>query len=67
MVGGHIERVRAVDPAGDWLKQADGFALAPVSGSLTRAQIDERFPGLGLHPGDARPTAPGSPREYIDL
>lgn len=67
VVDGRIERVRAVDPGGEWVDQGDGYALAPVSASLTREQIDERFPGLGLYPGDERPATPGQAREYIDL
>ncbi|GAB4590314.1 hypothetical protein Ntsu_81460 [Nocardia sp. IFM 10818] len=67
VVDGRVERVRAVDPAGEWVEQADGYVLAPVSAPLTRAEIDERFPGLGLYPGDARAVAPGQAREYIDL
>ncbi|WP_067721679.1 hypothetical protein [Nocardia yamanashiensis] len=67
VVDGRIERVRAVDPGGEWVDRGDGYALAPVSAALTREEIDARFPGLGLYPGDARPAAPGQAREYIDL
>ncbi|MGF6881720.1 hypothetical protein ABH933_001231 [Nocardia sp. GP40] len=68
VIDGQVARVRAVDPEGEWVDvEGTRVSLAPLGAPLSRAEIDERFPTLGLYPGDERRAAQGSPREYVDL
>ncbi|MFE3280817.1 hypothetical protein [Nocardia sp. NPDC059239] len=65
---GEVVRVRALDPAGEWVELPGGtLSLAPVSDALSHSEIDALVPGLGLYPGQARPAAPGVRREFINI
>lgn len=63
---GTVARVRAIEPGLEWGEQ-ELRSLAPVSVPLLDAEIAERFPTLGLRPGDTRLAGKGSPREYVEL
>lgn len=64
---GVVARVREVPEHGVWEDLPGNFSLVPVSPPLTWVQLQHKFPGLGIQPGDKRETRQGLWREYLDL
>ena len=68
VAGGTVTRIRAVQPAGaPWPRDDRGYADVPLSPPLTHLQVAERFPALGIRPGDRLPHVRGKIREYRTL
>lgn len=64
---GVVTRVRAVQPGGDWNWDDRGYADVPLTAPLSDLEIAEKFPTLGIRPGDRRPHVRGKIREYLPL
>ena len=64
---GVVTRVRAVQPDGDWNWDDRGYADVPLTAPLSDLEIAEKFPTLGIRPGDHRPHVRGKIREYLPL
>lgn len=67
IVDGVVERIRGVDPGGQWIPDARGYWDIPVTAPLTAEQVAERLPTLGIRLGDHRPHVRGKLREHVAL